>query len=440
MPVILRDLQSAFTQQMHDYETLATKSGLTDDDSARLDAMLAEARATKASIERAREQIQLNEWGEQSAGALPLAGAGGDATKANHVHIEGFTPTADGEGLISDAKWNAISQPGYKGAFREYLKTGGLNGMKSSSIKTLQEGADQSGGFLVPPDILARVIVKEPAPTSVQGRVTTLNTGRDALTLPKVNYTTDDIYTTGMRITWTGEVPASATTARVTDPIFGQVRIPIHTAMMSIPVTQDLIEDANFDLMGWLAGKFGETRDLLIEDKIINGTGLGQPYGILNNPGTAPQPSVIGTGSSALFTADKLIETGFSLPPQYDDNACWVVEKTTALRQIAQLKDGNGRYLYGMGVDDSGLSVQIKGRNLLGYPVLMNQFMPVLAASSYSAIFGDLRGYYLVNRVGLSIQVLRELYAETNQVLILGRVRFGGQVAEDWKLKVMQCI
>lgn len=436
---LLKDLQQTFAQQMHDYETLAVKSDLTADDNLRLDTMLTEVKATKAGIERAREQLTLAEWGQQSSGSLPLA-SGGDATKAGVVQVEGFSPSEDHEGLVDAATWAKISTREYKSSFREYMRAGGLAGMKSASIKTLQEGADVSGGFLVPADILSRVIVKEPAPTSVQSRVMQMNTGRDALVIPKVNYTTDDVYTTGMRITWTGEVPASATTARVTDPIFGQVRIPVHTAMMSLPVTQDLIEDANFDLMGWISGKFAETRDLLLEDKIINGTGIGQPLGILANPGGANQPAVINTGSSGAFTADTLIQTGFALPPQYDDNAAWVVEKTVSLRAIAQLKDGNGRYLYGMGVDDSGLSVQIKGRNLIGYPVLMNQFMPVAAASAYSAIFGDLRGYYLVNRVGLSIQVLRELYAETNQVLILGRVRFGGQVAEDWRLKILQLI
>jgi HK97 family phage major capsid protein len=64
--------------------------------------------------------------------------------------------------------------------------------------------------------------------------------------------------------------------------------------------------------------------------------------------------------------------------------------------------------------------------------------MPNTGANNYPIIFGDLRGYYLVNRVGFSVQVLRELYAETNQILLLGRVRFGGGVGEEWRIKVGQ--
>jgi HK97 family phage major capsid protein len=65
--------------------------------------------------------------------------------------------------------------------------------------------------------------------------------------------------------------------------------------------------------------------------------------------------------------------------------------------------------------------------------------MPNVGTSTYPIIFGDLKGYYHVDRVGFSIQVLRELYAESNQILLLGRLRFGGQVAEDWRLKLLQC-
>lgn len=437
---LLKDLGTKFAQLQHDYDALSAQSDLAEEDNARLDTMLNDMKSVKSQIEREKEKIALAEWGQQSSGGIQLAGA---ADGAKGMNFEGFSPAADNAGIIDPELLGRIGTKAYSDSFRQYMKTG-LNGMRAEAIKTLQEGQDTEGGFLVPPDILSKVVQKEPAPTTVQSHVTQLNTGRDALILPKVNYAsaTDDsngwIYTTGMRVTWTGEVPSSSTAMRVTDPVFGQIRIPVHTAMLSLPITQDLIEDVNFDLLGWVSGKFAETRDLLIDNMILNGTGIGQPYGILNNPGGTAQPSVIGSGSSGNFTADTLMKCAFNLPPQYDMNAYWVVEKTTSLLQIAQLKDGNGRYIYGVGTQDSGIAGNYKDRQLLGYPVLMNQFMPVVAGSAYAAVFGDLSGYYLVNRVGLSIQVLRELYAETNQVLVLGRLRFGGQVAEDWKLRAYQ--
>ena len=54
-------------------------------------------------------------------------------------------------------------------------------------------------------------------------------------------------------------------------------------------------------------------------------------------------------------------------------------------------------------------------------------------------IFGDLMGYQFVNRIGFSIQVVREPYIEFNQIAVVGRVRFGGQVIEPWRLRLNKC-
>lgn len=294
---------------------------------------------------------------------------------------------------------------------------------------------------LVPEDFMEKIIARMPTPTRVNGYVTQLTTGRDALVIPKVNYATDDLYTTGMRITWTGEVPASSTVSRVTEPVFGQARIPVYTAMMSIPLTNDMIEDSAFPLVDWISGKFAETVDLLYDNMILNGTGIGQPAGILVNPGggTANEnPAVVKSGSNTAITADTLIATALALPEQYDENGRWVFNKTNFGLAVAQLKDSQNRYLWGSGYQDSGVAPTFKDRLLVGYPVAFSGFMPNIGAANFPAIFGDFTGYYKVNRIGFSVQVLRELYAETNQILILGRIRFGGQVAEPWKLKVYQ--
>ncbi len=299
---------------------------------------------------------------------------------------------------------------------------------------------------MVPSDILDRVITKEPTPTRVSGRVTQLQSSKDNLIIPKVNYFTDDLYTTGMRVTWTGEVPASSTAMRVTDPVFGQTHIPVYTAMMSIPVTNDMIEDASFPLVSWLSSKFGETRDLLMDNMILNGSGVGQPAGILLNPGADnSQPAVLNSGQAASLgssdtaAAKFLVKISMTVPEQYQPNCVWVMNLTNTANTIAQFQDANGRPLWGAGVMDAGLQEGYLNRRLVGREVVYSGFMPNIGTSTYPLIFGDLSAYYLVNRVGFSIQVLRELYAETNQVLVLGRMRFGGQITEPWKVKIGYC-
>ena len=351
-----------------------------------------------------------------------------------------------GEELMSDRKFRAICEDNYKQSFRKYLK-GGTSALDAADIKILQEGADSSGGFAVPVDFVMRLIQKAPTPIRVIDRVTTLTTGRDMVNIPAVNYTTDDLYTTGIRATWSGEVPATAASIAATNPTFGLKQINVYTAMLSLPLTNNMVEDAAFPIMQYVEGKFYETIQLLKENMVLNGTGVGQPTGILVNPGGTfggqNQPAVVNFGNPV--TADGIVSVPWSLPEQYDSGACWVMNKTSMGQAVAKLKDSNNRYLW-QSYLDSGLASTaggngqtngpIKDRNLEGYPVLFQGFMPNTGANNFPIIFGDLAGYYLVNRLGFSIQVLREVYAETNQIMLVGRVRFGGQVAEEFRLKI----
>ena len=78
------------------------------------------------------------------------------------------------------------------------------------------------------------------------------------------------------------------------------------------------------------------------------------------------------------------------------------------------------------------------GSALLGYPIVREQWMPDVTTDAYPIVFGDMRGYLVLDRVGLSVQRLDELYAETNITLLLARRRVGGQLIEPWKVKVQK--
>jgi HK97 family phage major capsid protein len=441
---------------------LHVKGRLEGDDLTQFQSYVKEAKDLQVQIETSKEFEATDAAAHKSAGMLPLAG--GEAPPVGQVRVSGMKDAGStlvgygqevgqgryrrsleildqyGEGIQSSKSFAQTSTTEYRDAFKSYIRRGERN-MKSDGLKVLQEGIDTEGGFAVPPDILEKVIAKEPTPTRVAGRVTQLQTTRDKLVMPRINYTTDDLYTTGMRVTWTGEIPASSTAAAVTEPIFGQTNIPIFTAMMTINLSNDMIEDSGFPVISYITGKFGETIELLRDNMILNGTGQGQPSGILLNPGGTNQPAYVASGTSATIGTDGkfLVNLGFSLPEQYDMNAAWVMNKTNVGNAVAELQDLEGRFLWGAGLQDSGLDVDLHNRRLLGYPVVFSGFMPNVGANNFPFIFGDLAGYYLVNRVTFSIQVLREVYATVNQIALVGRIRFGGEVVEPWKIKVGKC-
>ena len=313
----------------------------------------------------------------------------------------------------------------------------------------MQDGLDPQGGYLAPEEQLAKLIEKKATPTRVSELCSVINSSRDAIALPRVNYTTatDDslgnIYSTGFRATLTDENPTSSTQANVNDTnIFGSVRVSVYTWLIEGVLTNNQVEDAMFDPLAWLSGKFDETVRLLKDNVCINGVN-GGPSGLLTNPGgtdTLSWPPVIYSGAavSPFLTPDGLINASEDIPEQYDENIRYLFKKTTTGKTIRTFKDGNGRYLFATGETDDGMA-PARSRMLNGYPVIYSQFMPDPAASAYPVAVGDFEGITVVNRIGYSVQVLREIAARQNQIVVLGRVRFGVQVLEPWRLRVVQC-
>lgn len=466
----LQTLGAEFERKNTEQKALVAKGPeMTAEDAAAAQGLLDEMRDLKGKIDAIRQvthlQAQGNDleaWAAAKArspilGGLPGVPTGGAAgTYGNGVTVLGLE--ADGEMIVNpsrkgieilnldkDGRADSAYKPGaFKAASEEsYAKAwvkslrepwGNLSNVEQAA---LQEGQDSAGGFLAPDELSSMLIQREPTPTRLAGRVMRLTTSKPALLIPKVNYSTDDLYTTGMRVTWTGEQPATATTHRVTEPVFGQVSIPVYTAMMSIPVTADLLEDSTIDLMGYLQMKFAETIDLLRDNMILNGSGIGQPTGILTNvDGTGAVSSVV-SGAASELTGDGLIDLTEALPEQYDENSVLVFNKTNTGKAIRKMKDGDGRPLFNYGGQDSGYAGP-RSRDVNGYPYLWSGFAPNVAANAYPIVFGDLRGYCQVDRIGFSVRALFELYAETNLVVLLGRVRFGGQPIEPWRLRAQK--
>jgi HK97 family phage major capsid protein len=336
----------------------------------------------------------------------------------------------------------AVQAKTYPSAFEAYLRKG-RDGMGPSDRKTLSEGVDNAGGFLVPEDMQASILKKVALVAVMRSRARVITTSRDMVKWPKVVYNTDDKYTSGVRLTWTGETPASTTVHRVTDPVFGEEQIPVHTAMASLPLTNDLLEDAAFDVLGLSSELMGEAFGLGEDNIFINGTGAGQPQGLLNHPNASVIYTTAGgmyvkTASAAALTAGGLIDIETRLPAQYERNAVWLLNKATK-GAIRKLVDSANAYLFPQYIMAGPLASGPVPEQLMGYPIAKNEFMPDIAANAFPIIFGDLSGYLVADRVGLSIQVLRELYAETNIALVLARKRVGGQLVESYRLRTQKC-
>jgi len=245
----------------------------------------------------------------------------------------------------------------------------------------------------------------------------------------------DDQYTSAVRMKWVDETPTAGQSE--TNLTFGMENIPIHTVMATTPISRNLLEDAFFDVEDYLAWKYAEAAGIDEDNKFLVGTGGASPLGIL--PGsdntlslteedTGHASELTWDGAGAAVTKCGLIGLVYANASQYLPNAKWLMERAT-VEWIRKMKNGVGDF-YWEPDQQAGQPLM-----LLGYPVYMQEAMPSIASNAYPILFGDFSGYYIADRVGMTVErYLGGTEAELNTVKFVMRRRLGGQLVEKYKL------
>ncbi len=432
-------------QKINGYQAKA--DAITEDEAKDFDSAIVEAEGLKAQIEEASKRLgrmeDLRKFHEDPSFKLPISAA--PEAKAEGGEREGtdllaFDPETgrkriiDGEGWAINAKtFLAISQPEYRKAWCKMLRTG-RESLDELERKALAEGTDSDGGYLVPPEILARIVTRKPHPTEILSNITRIATSRDRVMFPKFKYTTDDIASVGLAVQWTGET--GTTTEDTSLQNWGQVEIPIHAGSFEIQASEDIIEDSAFNLEAFMVQKANEIYALTLDNVIVSGNGVAKPAGILLNPGAADQPATANVGNPA--TADNILAWFYGLPPQYATNAKVLLNRTSVYATWAQLKDTANNYIGFLRSNTDGGLATARLDELLGAPCIFSAYMPSAGAGNKVAVYGDFKELYtLAERLGLSVKETTDRDV-ANQGKRSWRFRFrvGGMVIQDRAAKV----
>lgn len=279
--------------------------------------------------------------------------------------------------------------------------------------KSLSANDDTKGGIFIPDDWQSTIIKKIPNFANVGSLVTRQNTGRDTLKWPTIPFSTDDISTSGVSVTWEDENEI----ATETDFAMGSTAIGIKKCRALIKVSNDLLEDSQVNVLDLISSLLAEAF-AIEEDKVLtNGTGGKKPEGFMTNGDITS----VNSGAGAALTYDGIINWIYGLPEQYANNATLMFKRGT-VALLRQLKDSQNRPLW-----EPALTAGAPN-TILGYTYKTNEHMPAVAASAKAGIFADFKRLYVVGeRVGLTIKRLDEKYAETDEVGFIARRRFGGK-------------
>jgi HK97 family phage major capsid protein len=154
-----------------------------------------------------------------------------------------------------------------------------ITGTGNKTAGHMEIGEDSQGGFLVPEIYRAELLEIALETSVVRPRATVLPMTTDSLKIPYVNDTShaSSVYG-GVIAYWTAE--AAAKTA--SKPTFGQLELTPHKLAGLTYASNELLADSAIALEPMIRRMFGTAWGYYEDDAFINGTGAGQPLGILN--------------------------------------------------------------------------------------------------------------------------------------------------------------
>lgn len=368
------------------------KRDLSDEESAKHDEIMDEVGKLGKRIEREEHQLELDRKAAETRAADPEPGQGaGD-------------PGSRGDGKPPSPR----ATPEYRAAFTRYLIEG-REGLSPEEYRALQADDDVVGGYLVVPEEFKAELIKFVDDMVFIRPLATIHQLSKAASLGVPSLDTDV-----SDADWTTEIKA---VSEDTAMKFGKRELTPHPLSKLVKVSEKLIRtsavSAETIVRDRLGYKFGVTE----EKGFLTGSGAAQPLGVFTASADGISTSRdVSTGNTTTSIAfDGLMEAKYSLKGQYWNRATWIFHRD-ALKQIAKLKDGEGRYQW-----EASVKVGQPDR-LLNLPFHMSEYAPsTFTTGLYVGILGDFSFYWIVEALNFSVQRLVELYAATNQIGFIGR-------------------
>lgn len=294
-------------------------------------------------------------------------------------------------------------------AFGNFLRRG-VERLDAEDIKALTVSTDANGGYLAPEETGQELIklLNEFSPLRQYAKV--INISGQSIVYPR--------RVTGTSAEWVSEI-ANRTASGMT---FEQITMTPHELATYTDVSNALLEDNAYGLEGELLSDFAESFAKTEGQAFVSGDGVGKPKGILAaGNGIAEMKTGVAANFPASNPADVLIAMFHKIPTVFAQSGVWMMNRNT-LAVVRTWKDGNGRYLVLDPISDGAPTT------LLGRPIVEMFDMPDIAAGTTPIVFGDMQGFRIIDRVGLT--TLRDPYslATNGQVRFHARKRVGADV------------
>lgn len=301
-----------------------------------------------------------------------------------------------------------------KAFFDTYLRMG-QSFLAPEESKALILGSDPAAGYLTSVEYGREIIKAITEFSPIRAHANVKPTRGTEISFPRRSALPDTH--------WQGE-----TSERVEDESLDHVleKLTPHEMTSLKKLSLQQIEDSIFNMASELGEAFGEAFGLKEGTGFISGSGVTQPEGILTNPDVGLTETI----TASVLSADDIMSFPYTLAPGYRRRGKWymndiIIAKIRLMRADMAVADDNlGPFLW----RDSLVAGQPP--TLGGFPVISCPDMgSTVGDDDVVAVFGDMKkAYMIVDRIQITIQPLRERYAEFGLVGYLARKRVDGQV------------
>jgi len=230
----------------------------------------------------------------------------------------------------------------------------------------------------------------------------------------------------------TSAIIAEGASITESDPTLATVTLGAFKYSNYFEISQELATDTPTNLLDFLARQAALSLGLGATgygDDVINGTGSGQPRGLLLDAATGktgPTGTTVslGTQATAGMGTDCLWDLVGSLAEPYATRGAFLLRNASDVI-IRKLKDSAGQPVQGLGT---------RGQ-ILGYPSYLDPFVPAMAANAESIAFGDMAKYFIRIVNGVRFERSDEFRFQDDLVAFRCILRLDGALVDTGAVK-----
>ncbi|MCQ2137883.1 MAG: phage major capsid protein [Bacteroidales bacterium] len=291
-------------------------------------------------------------------------------------------------------------------AFRQML----LRGINSLTPEQRDAITGVDGSSVMPTSVAKAVEIALAHTGGVMSVAQIIRTAKgENLILPTVNDTTSK-----------AQIVAQYTKGSKDAPTIGGLTLGAFTYRTPIiPISYELLQDAEFDITGLisqlLAEQFG--RGLNYDFTTGAGAATTTPKGIVaaaNN---------VSAGSSSAITFDDLLNLKKAVDAAYWAKGKFMLNQNTLI-ELAKIKDDENRYIWNPNVA-AGMA-----QTIMGHEFVINNDMADIAAGKSVVLFGDLSKYRVRIAKDITAKRFDELLGEYNAIGLTAFMRADGALAD----------